>query len=186
MHRHLHDVFGLQQTLPELAATVAFGIALPVALATRFPDLLTSVPSWRSALALILVLDIAAGCVANFTRSTNDFYAARPRNRWIFIAIHIHAIIVALLLSTDFAASLPVWSYTIAGAVVVNVLKSNPLQTFAGGFLLAAGLSWLALSPGLSPFMSIVFALFMLKVLFSFAVDHYPCAQSGCAPEGRA
>lgn len=186
MHRHLHDVFGVQQTLPELAATISFGIALPVALATRFPDLLSSVPLWRSALALILVLDIAAGCVANFTRSTNDFYAARPRNRWIFIAIHVHAIIVALLLDTDFAASLVVWGYTIAGAVVVNVLKSNPLQTFAGGSLLAAGLSWLALYPGLSPFMSIVFALFMLKVLFSFAVDHYPCAQAGCASGGQA
>lgn len=173
MHRHLHDVFGEAQRRGQLIAILAFGIAAPVILAATTPDLIGSVPLWRSVLALLLVLDIAAGCVANFTRGTSDFYAERPRNRWVFIAVHVHIVAVAALLGTDLTASVLVWGYTIAGAILVNLLAGRPSQTFAGGLLLAIGLSGIALWPGLSPFMTAVCALFMLKVLFSFAVDHY-------------
>lgn len=173
MHRHLHDVFGQAQQPGQLAAILGFGIAVPAILAMMSPELIGAVAPWRAVLALLLVLDIAAGCVANFTRGTSDFYAGRPRNRWLFIAIHVHAVAVAALLNLDLTASIAVWGYTIAGAVLVNLLAGKPAQTFAGGLLLAIGLTGIALWPGLSPFMRAVCALFMLKVLFSFAVDHY-------------
>lgn len=146
---------------------------MPVALAAASSDLIGSVSPWRSALALLLVLDIAAGSVANFTRATNEFYASRQRNRWVFIAIHVHVIAVAALLSVDIVPSIAVWAYTIAGAIVVNLLAATQSQTFVGGLLLGIGLTGIGLWPGLSPFMSVVFVLFMLKVLFSFSVDHY-------------
>ena len=173
VHRHLQDVFGEAQRPAQLVAILVFGIAVPAILATASPDLIGSVSLWRAVLALLLVLDIAAGCVANFTRGTSDFYARRPRNRRVFIAIHVHVVAVAMLLDTDLAASIAVWGYTIAAAVLVNLLAGKSSQTFAGGLLLAIGLTWISLWPGLSPFMSAVCALFMLKVLFSFAVDHY-------------
>jgi len=173
MHRHLHDVFGEAQRPGQLIAILGFGIAVPAILAATSPDLVRSVPPWRAVLALLLVLDIAAGCVANFTRGTSDFYAARPRNRWIFIAIHLHLVAVAALLDADLAPAIAVWGYTIAGAIAVNRLAGKPSQTFIGGLLLAVGLAGIGLWPGLPPFMTVVSALFMLKVLFSFAVDHY-------------
>lgn len=173
MHRHLQDVFGKAQQPGQLIAILGFGVAVPTALATTSPEIFGSVALWRGLLALLLVLDIAAGCVANFTRGTNDFYAERPRNRWIFIAIHVHIVAVAALLNLDVAASIAVWGYTIASAILINLLAGKPSQTFAGGLLLSAGLTAIALWPGLSPFMGAVCALFMLKVLFSFAVDHY-------------
>lgn len=173
IHRQLHDVFGERQTLPGIAVTLLFGLGSPALLAGAEADLLGALPPWRSALALLLVLDIAAGSIANFTRSTNDFYAARPRNRWAFIAVHIHVVAVALLVGSDLAAAIAIWAYTIASAVAVNLLKGSPLQTVAGGVLLATRLCWLPLWPDLTPFMAVTGALFMLKVIFSFAVDHY-------------
>lgn len=173
IHPHLHDVFGEAQPPAFLLAIVLFGAGVAAAFAVAAWPMLAALPWWRAALALVLVLDIAAGCVANFTPSTNDFYAARPRNRWIFIAIHLHLIAVALLLGTDMAAALTVWAYTIAAAAVVNLLAGHPAQTFVGGLLLSIGCAGLPLLPGLAPAMLAVSALFMLKVLFSFAVDHY-------------
>ncbi|MDR7220997.1 hypothetical protein [Aminobacter aminovorans] len=173
IHRQLHDVFGERQTVPGIAVTLLFGLGVPALLAVTEADMLGALPLWRSAIALLLVLDIAAGSLANFTRSTNDFYAARPRNRWAFIAIHVHVVAVAWLVGSDLAAAIAIWAYTIASAITVNLLKGSPLQTLAGGTLLATGLCWLPLWPGLSPFMAATGALFMLKVIFSFAVDHY-------------
>ncbi len=173
IHRHLHDVFGEVQRPGQLIATLTFGVAVPAVLAVTSPEIVGSVSAWRAMLALLLVLDIAAGCAANFTRGTSDFYAGRPRNRWAFIAVHVHVIAVAALLNLELAASIIVWGYTIAGATLVNLLAGKPSQTFAGGLLLAIGLTGVALWPDLSPFMSVVCTLFMLKVLFSFAVDHY-------------
>jgi len=177
MHRHLHDVFGEAQRPGQLIAILGFGVAVPATLAVTSPEIVGSVALWRAMLALLLILDIAAGCVANFTRGTNDFYAARPRNRWVFIAIHVHILAVAALLGADPGPALAVWGYTIAGAIAVNLLAGKPAQTFAGGFLLAIGLTGIALWPGLSSFMTVVSALFMLKVLFSFAVDHYASSE---------
>ncbi|KKB77330.1 hypothetical protein VW29_18380 [Devosia limi DSM 17137] len=168
----LHDVFGTSQTPFQLAAIIAFGLAVPVALALQAPDLLASLPPWRLVLAGLIIADIAAGCVANLTRSTNDFYAVRPRNRWVFIAIHGHIVATALLLGADLMASIAIWAFTIAGAVIVNLLKRQQDQVFVAGLLLAIGLTGIALWPGMTQPMICIGALFMLKVLVHFAVDH--------------
>ncbi|WP_104663217.1 hypothetical protein [Ensifer adhaerens] len=173
IHPHLHDVFGEEQPLVYLAAILLFGVGVAVVFAMAAFPLLAELAWWRTALALVLVLDIAAGCVANFTPSTNDFYAARPRNRRVFIAIHFHIILVALLVGTGISAAVAVWAYTIVAAALVNLLAGRSAQTFVGGLLLAIGLTGLPLLPGLPPALMAVSGLFMLKVLFSFAVDHY-------------
>ncbi|OCP01781.1 MULTISPECIES: hypothetical protein [unclassified Ensifer] len=169
----LHDVFGEEQPPAYLAAILLVGIGAAAVFALSAGPMLQELAWWRAALALVLVLDIAAGCVANFTPSTNDFYAARPRNRWIFIAIHVHIIAVALIIGSGLAPAIAVWAYTIAAATIVNLLAGRAQQTFVGGLLLAVGLTGLPLLPGLTPAMVAVAGLFMLKVLFSFAVDHY-------------
>ncbi|HEV7318970.1 MAG TPA: hypothetical protein VGO04_10220 [Ensifer sp.] len=173
IHPHLHDVFGEEQPPVYLAAIFLFGIGVAIAFAVLAMPVLSALPSWRAVLALILVVDIAAGCVANFTPSTNDFYVARPRNRWIFIAIHVHVVVMALLLGTGVGPAVAVWAFTIAAAIAVNLLAGHSAQTFVGGLLLSVGLAGLPLLPDLSPALAGVFALFMLKVQFSFAVDHY-------------
>ncbi|MGZ7443585.1 hypothetical protein [Paenibacillus sp. TH7-28] len=169
----LHDVFGETQRIGSILAILLFGALLTTALYLRFPELTDNLPIWRSAIALLLIFDIFSGCVANFTASTSNFYAARKINRIVFIAIHFHIVVVALLLNTDIGYSIGVWAYTITGAFIVNALIGKPSQLFTAGLLLSIGLGCIPLLPNMQPYMLITSLLFMLKVLFSFSVDHY-------------
>ncbi|MBB6671320.1 hypothetical protein [Cohnella nanjingensis] len=169
----LHDVFGEIQSIGSILAILLFGGTLTTSLYWIFPEMTRHLPVWRSALALLLTFDIFSGCIANFTASTSNFYEARKTNRIVFIAIHLHIVLVALLLHTDIWHSVGVWAYTIIGTFVVNALIGKQSQRFVAGLLLSIGLGCIPMLPGISPYMLIISLLFMLKVLFSFAVDHY-------------
>lgn len=121
----LRDVFGESQTLGELLAILLFGVGLATSLFFAFPEMTRGLPLWRSAIAYLLIVDIFAGCIANFTRSTNNHYAARSRERLGFIAIHVHILVVAWLLGIGLWHAIIVWGYAIGGAFVVNALKGS-------------------------------------------------------------
>ncbi|WP_028595287.1 hypothetical protein [Paenibacillus assamensis] len=169
----LHDVFGEKQHIGSIIAVLFFGVLLTGALLWRSPEMIQSLPLWRSILACILIFDIFAGCIANFTVSTNNFYAARSTNRIVFISIHVHIVLIALLLGVNVEHSIVVWAYTIIGAFIVNSLIRKQSQLFIAGLLLSIGLGLLPLLPNLHSYMLTTCILFMIKVLFSFAVDHY-------------
>jgi hypothetical protein len=169
----LHDVFGEKQTTGSILTILLFGGILTAALYWVFPEMTNHLPAWRSAATLLLIFDIFSGCLANFTASTSDFYAARKTNRIVFIAIHFHIVLVALLLQSDIRHSLAVWAYTMISAFLVNALIDKRSQLFVAGLLLSAGLGFMPMLPGIPPYMLIISLLFMLKVMFSFAVDHY-------------
>jgi GNAT superfamily N-acetyltransferase len=165
-------VFGESPSVREMVAVLAFGIVaavwLTLGLRAEFPGL----PWWRLTIAALVIADIASGCVANFTRSTNDFYAARPRHRWVFIAVHGHVLVLAAALGADLEVALVVWAYTVVAASVVNLLAGAPAQRFAAGLLLAVALVWIPQMKGLPAPLVVVDCLFVLKVVFAFAVDH--------------
>lgn len=169
----MHEMFGEKQPPATIVAILLIGGLLTACLYVAFPQLADGLPLWRTALALLLIFDVFCGCIANFTASTNNYYAARPKNRIVFISIHVHIILAALLLHTPLWHALAIWAYTIAGAFAVNALHGKPQQPLIGGLLLAAGMGGMPMLPEIQPYMLIVGLLFMLKVLFSFAVDHY-------------
>jgi len=176
---YLHDVFGESQTVGELLAIVLVGLGGAAALFLASPAITQGQSSWRSAIAFLLVADILAGCVANFTRSTNNYYAARGKQRLVFIAIHVHLLIVAWLLGLGFWGALVVWGYTIAGALVVNALNASQFQVFVAGALLVLGIALTVLGMDAPKYFLVISLLFMVKVLFAFAVDHYASAPTG-------
>ncbi|EPP5730231.1 hypothetical protein ACUT7I_003641, partial [Vibrio cholerae] len=96
----------------------------------------------------------------------------RPKGRLLFIAIHIHILAIAWLLSAPLDYALLIWAYTIISALVVNALKGSHFQLFISASLMCSGLLVLMLFP-LSTWFLIVSTFFMIKVMFSFAVDHY-------------
>jgi len=173
MPSYLHDVFGESQTIGEILAIMFFGVGFAALLFFVFPEMTHNLPLWRSAIAYLLIADIFAGCIANFTRSTNNYYAARDKHRLVFIAIHAHILIVAWLLGIGFSNAVIVWGYTIAGAFVVNMLKGNQFQLFVAGVLLVLGISIIVLGVETPKYFLVISLLFMVKVLFAFAVDHY-------------
>ncbi len=169
----LHDVFGERQSPGEIAAVLGVGLAVTGTLFLTSPALTSGVPWWRSLLAFLLCLDVAAGSVANFTRGTNDYYAQRPGHRWIFIAIHVHLPVLAWLLSVDIAPAVAAWAYTIMGAAIVNWLHDHSRQTFVAAVLWVIGISLVIGVGGFtSPFL-VIAVLFLTKVLYAFSVDHY-------------
>ncbi len=175
----LHDVLGKSQTVGEVLAIVFFGVGLTTLLFFGFPEMTRGLPLWRSSIAYVLVVDIFAGCVANFTYSTSNYYAAHNKKRLVFIAVHVHILIVAWLLGVDFLPAVIIWGYTIAGALVVNALKGSQLQLFVAGVLLATGISVTVLGMESPNYFLVISLLFMMKVMFSFTVDHYGKAKEG-------
>lgn len=168
----LHDVFGESASAREILAVLGFGLAaaawLMLGLDAEYPTL----PWWRLTIAALLITDIAAGSVANFTRSTNDFYAARPGKRWVFLAVHGHVLALAAALGADLGVALAVWAYTVVAASLVNLLAGKASQRFVAGLLLAIALLWIPQWPGVAAPLTVVYCLFALKVVYAFAVDH--------------
>jgi len=78
--------------------------------------------------------------------------------------------IVAILL---FGGLIAVWMYTILGVYIVNSLKGKQSQLFVAGLLLSIGVGCIPLLPNIQTYMLITCLLFMMKVFFGFAVDHY-------------
>lgn len=168
----LHDVFGERTRRIDLALILVAGglVGTLFVMQTSFAGLAW----WRVALALALVVDIAAGAIANLTRGTNDYYVQRPLHRWGFIAIHVHVLVLSWALGAPLAQAIAVWAFTIGSASVVNLLLGHESQSSIAGLLVTSGtavtLMWEPSAP--APLL-LVYLLFLFKVVFSFAVDHH-------------
>ena len=164
----LHDVLGKQQPRSSLLLICA---AVAVALIATAPGL-ADIALWRSVLAALLIVDIAAGAIANLTAGTNDHYATRSRSRWIFLAVHVHLPVLALLLGAPLTPALIAWAATISGGVIVNLLAGRAVQRVAAGVIFATILCVLPTLPEQEPTLLIASSLFAFKVVYAFAVDH--------------
>lgn len=169
----LHEVFGESQSVGELAATLLFGLGLAVGLFLWFPEMTRDLPLWRSGLAFLVILDVFAGSAANFTRSTNDYYAARGKLRLVFIAIHVHLLVIAWLVGIPMGQAFMAWGYTILGAYVVNAFHGSQYQRFVAGLLLCGGIAFILMVLDFPRYFLVISLLFLVKILYSFAVDHY-------------
>jgi len=169
MPEFLHEVFGEQQSILEVACTVIFAL-LGSGIVYLVADI--RLDHWEAIVAFILIADVLAGCIANFSFGTNEFYAQRPKNRLIFIAIHIHILVIAWLLVAPMSTALIVWAYTICSALLVNSLNGKSIQGFIAANLMCYGIFLLTyLSP--PTWFLMVSMFFMIKVMFSFSVDHF-------------
>ncbi len=170
----LHEVFGKESTLAELLMIFMVSIASTLALffATRGEWSVFS--TWKTALLFLLIFDVMAGFIANLTLSTNNFYRDQPKTRLVFIALHIQPLIFAFLLGGHFLICLAIWIYTITAALIVNALQKYPAQKALAASLVVIGLIGLQLASTTLPLLLIIsLTFYQLKVIYSFAVDHY-------------
>lgn len=165
----LFDVFGEKQSLLEVGCTLIFALA-----GSWVVYLVAGIEldNWKSILAFLVIADVLAGCIANFSYGTNEYYSQRPKNRLIFIAIHVHILAIAWLLSEPLDSAMIIWGYTIVSAFVVNALKGTRIQCFIAANLMCYGILLLIYLP-LSNWFLMVSVFFLIKVLFSFSVDHF-------------
>jgi hypothetical protein len=171
--KFLHELFGTQQNLYELVLIILFTIisTLGVALYTSSYWLTLT---WVQSLVLwLLFLDIAGGVVANLSEGTNNYYNTRPKARWIFIAIHIQPLILAVVLDSPISIALMVWLYTLLSASLINSLRDKVYHRLLAGVLTAIALIGFVLSEGSLPTpITLFYLLYMVKVIYSFSVDH--------------
>lgn len=169
----LKEVLGEHQSLGAMLSIVLAIVAAALFWSTN-PELNTSHLSlWRVFIAWALMLDIAAGTVANFTLGTNAFYAKRSAWRWGFIAIHVHLPLVGLLLSAPVLPLIGIWAFTIVAASAVNLCSQQRWQPVLAGALLSIGVLIVTQMP-LPSWLTSLSLLFVIKVLYAFAVNHYP------------
>jgi len=171
----LHEVFGERQSFGIMVFILSFGVATASLIFIFYPEMAVGLPLWQTFLAWLLVMDIASGNLANFTASTNHYYAAGPESRrQLFIAVHVHLPAISLLLEVGLHIALLIWFYTVVGAFIV-IGKGGEAQKLWGGSLICAGITIVLMIPTsiFPPYMQIISLLFIVKVIYSFGVNHY-------------
>jgi hypothetical protein len=166
----LFEVLGEKQTVLEVSCILLFALFGSLII---YNEAEIQFDHWRSVIAYILIADVLAGCIANFSFGTNEFYAQRPKSRLIFIAIHIHILLIAWLLAEPMESALIIWGFTIGSAFIVNAFHGKSIQLFIAANLMCYGV-FLLIYLSLPSWFLMVSMFFMIKVLFSFSVDHFP------------
>lgn len=192
--KFFHDILGERTQLSELALiAMTTAIIFSAAWFAGLNQLLfTEGFRWIHLLAVGLIVDIIAGAVANLTEGTNDYYRLRPRNRLIFIAIHIQPVVLHAILfpdqgltafSPEAGYAVIIWLYTMLVSLWVNHYNrnehssktSNSMQRPLSGALMLVGIAYIMTAPAAVPVgLKLVYVLYLYKVAYSFAVDHAP------------
>lgn len=169
----LHDVLGEENTVFSVALIALVTLSLSGALLYLDSFTLFERGLLSGLIVLILIADIFAGTIANFTKGTNNFYANRPKNRWLFIAIHFQPVLIGWLLGYALGPFIQIWLITIVSAILVNITQPPEKQR-----VLAASLTCIAIFLGQYFFKDMPLSLFAMaifysiKVIFSFGVNH--------------
>jgi hypothetical protein len=174
MPTYLHDVFGEEITAAELWMILTVSTGTTMTLFAFTQDEWSLLPLWKIVPLFLLIFDIMAGFIANLTFSTNNFYRDRPKNRLVFIILHIQPLIFSFLMNGYLLACFVIWVHTLVSALLVNRMQKYPAQKPLAGGLVAIGLLVLLLNSAALPLLLIFsLAFFQLKVIYSFAVDHH-------------
>ncbi len=168
----LHEVFGEEQTRGSLLGVLFAGSLGAAAFYLLGADTLMEAGIARFGIALLLAFDIAAGCAANFTRGTSDYYARSAPKRRLFIAVHLHLPALALLAGLPLLPSLAAWALSVGAASIVNSRAGKADQPALAGLLLALIVPALFLIP-MPEAQRLISVLFYIKLAYAFAVDHY-------------
>jgi len=180
--KFLHDLLGEETSIVELVLIACTGIIGTAVLFAFTQSDWTDLAPWRFALWMLLAFDMLAGCVANLTYSTNAYYSARPRQRLLFLAVHVQPLVFAFLLGGSVAICVAAWLYTLCAALLVNALRARPVQPVAAVSFMLIGLLALLLGSNRMPVLLLAsLAFFHFKLVYSFAVDHYPARARGAA-----
>ena len=169
----LHDVLGEETTLLNILLIALLTVFIMAALLLRSSETFAEAGLIKGGIAFLLIADIIAGAIANFTKGTNDFYAQRPLNRWIFIAIHVQPLLLAWLLKSSLMEAFVIWITVIVSASITNLLSGRSFQRVVGAFFMGIGVFLvLALTQNDDIVLLTANLFFVIKVVFSFSVNH--------------
>ena len=133
---------------------------------------LRQLPVWRSILYIIVAFDIIGGAVANFSLSTDRYYAQNGKKRWIFFAEHIvHFLLLYVAVGGNYWFWISIFAYTMGSGVIVNLIRKNRIQELAAAALVTTGCIAFYGFNLLIPLTGWFPAVFMIKIIIGFAVQ---------------
>jgi len=171
--KFLHELFGTHQHRTELNLIIIFTITSTLAASwTTAPYWLEL--KWYQILVLWLIFfDISGGIVSNLSTGTNNYYNAHPKSRWFFIAVHIQPLILATVLESQLSIAIAVWLYTIFSASLINSQREKVYHRLLAGILyVAAIIVYILCDISLPLPITLIYLLYMMKLIYSFAVNH--------------
>ncbi len=166
--KFLHELHGEEASALSLILVYSAGLLLGITIFLLTPDLQ---PAWHRWLLTVLAMDIGGGVVANMTPGTSDYYAKRPKIRWIFILMHvIHPALIWLVFPGVVAIPV-VGAATLVFTAIVNSIREPASQRTYGALFMVIILATLLLLKTES-IPTILLTLFSFKLIIGFAVRH--------------
>jgi len=171
--KFFHELFGTEQRLSELILILIFTVTATLVTALSTTTYWQSLSGFQNFVLWLLFLDISGGVVANLSFGTNNHYKELPKGRWLFIAVHIQPLILAAVLQSPMLIAIVIWLYTVLSASLINCLRQKIYHRLLAGALYSFAIIGYVLSDiSLPSPISLIYLLYMMKVIYSFSVDH--------------
>lgn len=174
VNKHFQEALGEFQTKSQLALIIGFSIIASGFTFWSGQDVFLHLVWWKQVLVALLVIDIFAGYIANATEGTDNYYAQSAKRRWVFIAIHIHIIVLSwCFVWQDILPVLSVWIFTIGSSTVINVFRIQNFHKPFAIFCVGIGVFVLYSFDWNNSILKITSFFFLMKVVLSFSIHHF-------------
>lgn len=131
---------------------------------------LSSMPLWKPILFLLMVLDIIAGAIANFTKSSQEYYKNNTKKRVQFILFHVVHIGLIYVAVGYFWFCLSVLAYVLAAAFVVNFTKTLKQQEINASIVTTIGFVLFYVVFPTPQILMWLPSVLLVKLVFGFAI----------------
>ena len=162
----LQELHGEETTVFSIFLVYFTGIALGLFFFFHGPEFQSGLHRW---LLAGIAADLGGGVVANMTQSTSEYYAKRPKTRWIFIFIHIIHPVLLWIIFPKMTGILFIGGTTLIFASIVNATSGLSNQRIVSAALLVFNLMLLLIF-NLDLMALILLAVFSMKLIVGFAV----------------
>lgn len=167
--KFLHELHGAEARLSTIL--LSYGAGLAVAAIALFQLRGTDIGSLQKVLVALVLLDVAAGVIANFSSSTNQHYQQAQSPRKGFLLLHaLHAGVLAWVFPHYWTYFLFAYLYTLAASLIVNQAQDTEWQQNLAAFFVVCGVGasiFFELNPALLyGFMP----LYAVKLILGFSV----------------
>lgn len=175
LFRILH---GKETNIAELLLIYGIAISTPVILYFTTRSGLPALSRWRTLLLFFIVADLAGGIIANLSYGTTAFYEKRQWRKAVFILFHAaHPAAIYLLTKEQLPFLIFTAGITILFSFITAFAFRQPRQQFFGFIAVCVSVAFGFILFGATPFFRVVSILYMLKLVYSFSVDHYGCRE---------
>lgn len=169
----LQTLLGKRLALLEVVLAVMFSTGMTTVILVFTFSEWKNFEIWQMIILMVITADHTIGIVANLLSSVNHHYLTNSKARLLFMILHLHPIVLALLYGNYYEISIAVWVYTILSTLLVKTITEHSSQRIVSVVSSVSGIILLLLLFHTIPaIFLVILSLHMFKMIFCFAVDH--------------